>query len=361
MDVKEISVMLGQRVDALVPAILPAAVREGPEWRVGSVHGERGRSMAIHRSGSRQGVWKDFSDSGMSGDALDLVCQVACNGDMKAAVAWAKAWLGLDRADPKQFEQRRKQAAKAAADKERDHAVEVMRRKQAAKALWLKGSPAVIGSPVDLYLLGRAIGLGDMDKVPGSLRYLSGGYCIENGQKFYFDAMVAAVVNGQGEHIATHRTFLKRHDQAPDVWVKASPPLADAKKVLGPYRGGFIPLSRGASGKGLKDAPDGDVMILCEGIEDGLSLSLALPECRVGAAVSVGNFRNIDLPPAVASIYIAADNDAPGSPAARAVDAAVQRFLREGRSVFVMRASSGKDFNDVLRGDADMVVEQARA
>src|SRR5262249_51158176 len=102
--------MLATRVDSLVPDLLPHAVIDGDEWRVGSVAGERGRSMAINR-GARPGIWKDFgAGDNMRGDALDLIAQVLFRGDKGKAVAWARSWLGLDNLDPARIEQHRRTA-----------------------------------------------------------------------------------------------------------------------------------------------------------------------------------------------------------------------------------------------------------
>ncbi len=47
-------------------------------------------------------------------------------------------------------------------------------------------------------------------------------------------------------------------------------------------------------------------------------------------------------------MIIAADGDAPGSPAATAVKEAASRFVREGRDVRIAQPSPGTDFNDLL-------------
>src|SRR5690606_22637502 len=99
MDVGDIARMLASRVDSLVLQLFPLAVKDGAEWRIGSLAGERGRSMAIHSGGGKAGVWSDFS-AGMGGDALELVAHALFAGDKKQAVAWAKSWLGLDNMDP---------------------------------------------------------------------------------------------------------------------------------------------------------------------------------------------------------------------------------------------------------------------
>jgi len=72
----------------------PAGHREGHEWRCGSIAGEPGNSLGVHLTGSKAGVWSDFS-AGQKGDALDLV-RAALGLDMPAALRWSCRWLGIE-------------------------------------------------------------------------------------------------------------------------------------------------------------------------------------------------------------------------------------------------------------------------
>lgn len=346
MDIADIAKMLNAKIDALVMELLPQAAREGHEWRIGSAAGERGRSMAIHRGGPKTGVWSDFS-AGTGGDALDLIAAVNFGGDKKQALAWARRWLGIDRMSPDAMKTVRAEIAVKSRTDEEEARAEAIRKAKAARAIWHGAQHELSGSPVSFYLLGRGIGLGDLTRPPGALRYapaLDYPASMNDGVVTRWPAMVAAIINDLGVHIATHRTYL--HSPMPGVVVKA--PVKNSKLVLGSYRGGYIPLQRGASGVPLKDAPEGDTVILCEGIEDGLTLALACPEARVLACVSVTNFKNIILPRRVRDVVIAADNDAAGSPAAKALEEAVNGFLDQGKSVAVARAPDAKDFNALL-------------
>lgn len=356
MDVSDISKMLAAQINSLVPRLLPGAVREGHEWRVGSVMGEKGRSLSIHCSGPRAGVWSDFSSDNLKGDALDLVAWVRFGGDKKQALAWARSWLGLDNMDPNRLKATQAKVRKESQDSERRAHEEAERRRRVAHAMWLNASK-LPGTGADLYLAGRAIYLDRLQRSPNSIRFvqeLDYPASMNNGVVSKWPAMVAAIINGDGMHIATHRTYLMKQGYA---WVKAAVP--DAKLVLGSYRGGVISLARGASGRSLKEAPDGDKVILCEGIEDGLSLSLCNPEYRVLAAVSVGNFKNIWLPATVREVVIAADNDPPESKAGLALQAAIDVFIDQGREVRVARSPIGKDFNDALRENMSAAAERA--
>ena len=89
-------------------------------------------------------------------------------------------------------------------------------------------------------------------------------------------------------------------------------------------------------------------MILTEGIEDALSLALAMPERRVMAAVALRNMANVHLPPQITEIVIFADND-PDPRERGQVDTAVTAFLAQRRRVKVARSPVGKDANDHWR------------
>lgn len=343
--ISEINRMLAERIDALVPDILPAAVREGPEWFVGSVAGEKGRSMAIHRAGANKGVWCDFSDSSSKGDAFELVTRVLFNGDYSRATQWAKSWLGIDTMDPDRIEKVKIEAKKKTEDAEKKSKEDAQRIRKFATSLWMNSEREILNTPVDRYLHRRGINLRDLPKIPRSLRYAPKlEYRHPDGRKTYHPAMIACIVNGSGEFIAIHRTYLR--DAGIDAF-KADVP--NPKLTLGSWRGGIIPLNRGASKKPLSQAPADDKIILCEGIEDALSLAMAMPEYRIAATISVGNIRNAPIPSHIQNIIIAADNDAPDSPAALSLQSAVNSLSMPHRTIRVARVPQGfKDFNERL-------------
>lgn len=70
LDFASIARDLLHRAEQLVPQWLPNGRRDGHEWRVGSLAGEAGRSLAINL---RTGVWADFADDTVKGgDLLSL-------------------------------------------------------------------------------------------------------------------------------------------------------------------------------------------------------------------------------------------------------------------------------------------------
>lgn len=92
-DIAQISGLLSQRAESVCKWLLPQGKREGYEWRVGSVDGEQGHSMAVN-IGTKAGLWTDFASSDKGGDLIDLI-QHVLKLDKKGAVKEAKDFLGI--------------------------------------------------------------------------------------------------------------------------------------------------------------------------------------------------------------------------------------------------------------------------
>lgn len=333
--------LLALRAPSLAAELLPGGKREGAEWVVGSLRGEPGRSLAFRLVGERAGVWCDFA-SGERGDALDLVRHALFAGERVAAMRWARSWLGLgdDGADaPRPV----RPAPPPPRNEGPDEAA--LARRRLAQRMFHEAEPVLRGTPVEAYLAARGIVLAELGRQPRALRFHPACLCTEVQARL--PAMLAAITTAEGEHVATHRTWLAEVD---GVWRKA--PLARAKRVLGGFAGAFIPVWRGASGEPMRTAPPGEALIIAEGIETALSCAVLAPEARVIAAVSSGNLGSLVLPPNIGAVTIAADGDAPGSKARAALDAAAERFLAQGRAVRIAHWPGG-DFNDALTGDGE--------
>jgi hypothetical protein len=351
IDIKAIVDLLTARIEPLARELLPAGIREGHEYCIGSLAGEPGRSMKICLAGDKPGIWCDFA-SGETGDALDLVAQVLYRGDKKQAFAWARAWLGLEGGRMATPATRPAAAATPGKAKGGDRGK--------AFAMWLSAQERIQGTPVDRYLKGRGIDLALLGRQPRALRYHPrlGYYERDQNDKpvctGYWPAMVAAIAGGDGQFLAVHRTYLQilRDGRV----VKA--PVPEPKRTYGRFAGGFIRLQRGASGKPIAEAPEGDDAVLLEGIENGLSVALACPEKRVLATISLANLANIVLPPAIKTLIIFCDNDptfTPGggaSPQARGLSRAIARFQAQEKIVRLARAPQGKDANAFIQGAA---------
>jgi hypothetical protein len=342
-DARELSRMLAARIAALAPELLPHGKRDGQEWRCGSLAGEAGQSLAVHLSGARAGVWSDFA-SGEAGDALDLVAAIRFNRDRRAAMAWARTWLALPSGGRQDGAPEPPRAAPVSTPAAISDDAE--KRRRAAQALFLSARPSLAGTPAGFYLAARGIDLAELQRQPRSLRFHPSLWSSEAGRNF--PGMLGAITNAAGQHTATHRTWLAR--DAGGVWRKA--PLRHPKKSLGGIVGGTIRIWRGASGKALAEAPEGETVVIAEGIETALSIAVACPALRVLSAVSLGNMARVALPPAIRSVIIAADNDpADNQAAARGLAAAIAHFAEGGRLVRVARSPVGKDFNDALAAE----------
>ena len=153
-------------------------------------------------------------------------------------------------------------------------------------------------------------------------------------------AMLAPVVDIDGEQIGAHMTYLRR-----DGAGKADLPREYQRESRGVIHGGAIRL--------MPFDPKAE-LIISEGLETGLAAAqiFALP---CWSAVYAGGLRSLALPPDVRRIMIAADNDVSGAGQRNAL-AAYDRWIAEGRSVRIKcPPDAGDDFNDVLikrRGDA---------
>jgi hypothetical protein len=338
-DAREVAAGLAAHIEALAADLLPAGKRKGHYWVCGGTGGEAGGSLFIHLTGSKRGHWQDAA-TGEFGDALDLIAACAFGGDKKAACAEGLRRLGLAgvKGGPPPSRPARQDPPPATEDP-------ASANNAAAMRMWLEAKPSIIDTPVENYLKNRNIDLRSLGRAPRALRFHPALW--HSGVKMRLPAMVAAITDGSGRHVATHRTWL---EYAGGGWMKARIP--DNKMVLGAFPGGSIRLWRGASGKSLKDAPAGDPVVITEGIESGLSIVAACPELRVLAAVSQGNLGGVELPPQIGVVILAIDNDR--KPQAQAAAArVVNRWLDRGyRNVRIARSPFGNDFNDALQGVA---------
>jgi twinkle protein len=89
----DIAALLAAKVEVVVSHLLPNGRRMGHEWRVGSPEGEAGKSMGVHLSGEKAGVWLD-GESGRAGDLIGLWMAVK-HVDLRVACSEAMEFLGI--------------------------------------------------------------------------------------------------------------------------------------------------------------------------------------------------------------------------------------------------------------------------
>ena len=94
-DITTIKRGLAARAQSVAEMLLPAGKKDGSEWRVGSLNGEPGKSLGVHLTGSKAGLWKDFAaDDG--GDLIDL--WMATSGlSLVEVLDRAREYLGMER------------------------------------------------------------------------------------------------------------------------------------------------------------------------------------------------------------------------------------------------------------------------
>lgn len=342
-----IAQQLADRIETLAAQLLPAGVMvQRRYWRCGSLAGEPGQSLCVYLVGAKRGKWRDFS-SGEHGDALDLVAQILCGGDLGEAVKWAKGWLGIGELDPEEQRRLARRADERRAERQRQAEREALHRRQDALGIWLKAKPIARGDIVDRYLLARGIDLRRLGRAPRALRTHPLLHHPEGGD---WPAMVAAICDPAGRHIATHRTWLAVRNLACDdgpVAVKA--PVGNAKMTLGAYAGGAIRLGRGKSGKPWAQMAAGEPLLVGEGIEDVLSAMLDFPQYRAICAVSLSSMLALDLPAAIGEVLLLQQGDKRGSPAARLLWRVVDRLEEQGHKVyFWQRPVFVKDYNELV-------------
>ncbi|MCV2866916.1 toprim domain-containing protein [Albidovulum sediminicola] len=188
-----------------------------------------------------------------------------------------------------------------------------------ARALWCRSMP-ITGTKGETYLRGRGITCA----LPPSLRWTTDLHHAPSGR--WLSAMVAEVSTG-----AVHRTFFEKTGRRI---------TGSAKMMLGPCGGGAVPLSEGPG-----------ALVVCEGLETGLSLCSGLLEgpATVWAALSAPGMKALHLPERPGRLIVATDGDEAGENAGRVLAGAAHA---RGWEVSLLPAPQGLDWNDVLQGRA---------
>ena len=199
-----------------------------------------------------------------------------------------------------------------------------LKRSRQARDLWNAARP-LQGTPAETYLRARGI----VCALAPSLRYVKNCWHCSAVRR---PALVSYVtVPANHYDFAVHRTYVTE-----DGLRKAS--IAPNKAMLGPVAGGGVALSAGHG-----------PLVVCEGIETGLSLLSGILDqpARVWAALSAGGLERLILPDSRGDLIIASDGDAVGRKAAETL---ATRAYGLGWRIALMPAPGGADWNDVLTG-----------
>lgn len=193
------------------------------------------------------------------------------------------------------------------------------KREARARDCWRETEP--IGATIaETYLRHRGISC----ELPASLRFHPKCW---HPTGVRLPAMVALVEGAP--RLAVHRTYLR-----PDGMGKAA--IEPDKAMLGAVAGGAVRLTDG-----------GESLVVCEGIETGLSLASGLLRrpATIWAALSTGGMKRLHLPDIPARLTVATDGDEAGRLAGNNL---ALRAAARGWKASLLPAPDGRDWNDVL-------------
>lgn len=355
-ELDEIKALLAARSLDLAQRLAPGGRRNGRYYKALSPLRPDGSvgSFWVTVSGPLAGTWKDAA-TGQFGDLLALAARVH-GTDFRGALAWARDELGLSRMDETRRREMAAQAQRLLAERAQQaaaaSAADAGQRKRALACVLAARQQPWAMSPADLYLRGRGIDFGFLGRRPSMLGWLppdtTWSRHVETGTRC--PVMVAAILDDGGHVIAHHRTFLQRCARHGWDKIDAKPP----RKVWpAGISGGVIRLWRGSSAMSVGEAAAAglrEALVLCEGVEDGLSIAMGRPDLRIWAAVSLGNIAHVRVPECIDEVIVAADNDWGKPQAQRQLQFGIDALLAQGVQVSVARSPVGKDANDALRG-----------
>jgi hypothetical protein len=382
-DPRVLSQMLASHSEALVSALgfnMGNATKSGDRMGLlNHVRGEKNQgSFWIDIKGGRAGHWIDYVDPDhLRGDALALV-HYANSGqpkptsapEWKVACEWAERWLGLagDAAyvmDVAGLEAVATRALEQRGKADADEAILLDGERKRLKARWLRAQPLNGQSGAWKYLAGRGIdveGLLADDRLSSALRAESEGVYSWNPDSqtgVKFPTLLCGLWRADGAFAGVHITFLD-----PETHGKIGATIGVARKMRPKgIAGAFIPIAKGRSllstSAMLKAAPDdpalqGEVLAVCEGVEDALSLAMMYPDFRIWCAGSVWNIGQMPVPPHISDLIVMADNDI-GQSARDALRRSLQslraKMVPEQR-LKVWRAIGVKDLNEAIQARA---------
>uniref|UniRef100_A0A6H1ZRQ8 Putative primase n=1 Tax=viral metagenome TaxID=1070528 RepID=A0A6H1ZRQ8_9ZZZZ len=294
------------RADNPLPSVVGGAIklhRAGNEFKgLCPFHAERSPSFTIYRGGRR---FMCFG-CGAEGDVFDFVSRMHGVGLRDAAIMLGHGEVVTTAVAP----------LPPAEDEDSDRVDE-------ARAIWANAAPAA-GTLAETYLRSRGLSL----PIPETIRFAQLRYGSRGPEH---PCLVAAVSGPDNNLCGIQRSYLRG-----DGMGKAEVPKP--KLSLGKVRCGAIRL-----------APAARSLIVCEGLEDGLSLAQVFG-LAVWVACGSAMLPSMRLPEFVRDVAVGGDNDSAGrDAAAKAANALSER----GHGVRVFFPSEPhKDFNDELRGAA---------
>lgn len=340
------------RLEEIVRELVPGGKKTGSTYGAKNpARADRSAgSFVVWMRGPAAGGWKDYA-TGEQGDIIDLVA-LAKATDRRGALAWAEDRLGLRAMS----EQDRRAMESTAALRRREEASRdesnALRKIDRARKMFAEGSREILGTPVETYLASRGIPLREIKFLEDSFRFhpsLEWWMGRRDGVPGpRYPAMLSQMVDGAGVPKAVHVTFIARdgHGKAP----------VEKPKLMWPATTGLvIRVTRGAGNRNAETAAELGKPGPCgiwEGIEDTLSVALAVPEIRLWAAGSLPNYLHVPDHACADGWILGRDNDWGKDQAQALFSRALEHFERTGKPVSTVNATGeAKDMNDLLRGE----------
>jgi len=364
-DRDEIKEMLKVRIEDLCRKLLPDGRQDGRFWvSYNPVTGDYDHSTPEFKVPLNRdiGAWKDWR-SGEKGDVFSLIGYIKGFDDFRDIMRFARDFLGLSQmsaADRRAMEQKMRRQAEASQQKSEDD-----RRRQIERAekLFLEGRALGAGSAAEIharkYFAARGCALEEIKNLDETTFRFSaatewwrgaewrheGNRRIKSKDGQKFPAVHSAMRGPLGQVLAVHCTFL-------DPIRPAKAPVTPAKLMFGPAKGAVIRLTDGPEGVPPEAAVKATPVIVCEGIETGLSLASGIPEARVWAAGSLSNMGNAPVwMDCVGAVILARDNNEGNAQAEKQLEGVLEQLAKAGKPIEVIASHVGDDFNDLGRGE----------
>lgn len=365
---------LKERIEDLCRKLLPAADamcgRKGRLWvaynpvKDASDASTPELKVALTRD---VGAWKCWR-SGDRGDVFSLIAYVLGHGDFGETIRWARDFCGIAHLTPAE----RAALERQARDRRKADDAEAERKRLwnigKAEELFLSGMMLGAGSAAEAharkYFAARNCPLGDVEHLDEATFRFSvsteywtlaeWGYAcdpprrvkLKGGPKF--PAVHSAMRGPLGQVTACHCTFLDPVWPMKVALGKSHP----AKLMFGQAKGAVIRLTHGPEGVPPEVATCSTPVVICEGVETGLSLAAAISEARIWAAGSLSNMGNAPVwMDCVGAIVVARDNNDGNAQAQKQLDGVLEELAKAGKPMEVIASHVGDDFNDLGRGE----------
>ena len=284
--IADLSADLADRAESFCRQYFPDGRKQGNYWQVGDTSGAKGQSLAIRlqaQGGRKAGSWQDFA-TGQYGDLIDLLHERLGSVTLKETLREARSFLGESPCPAVPHAARKAERPDAASEK----------RIARARKLFAAGKP-VLGTLAATYLQRRGI-----TRLGPALRYHPRVFLRqgedENAPPQKAPALLAKITDNRGQITGCARTYL-------DPSTGGLAAIESPKRILGQLHGHAI---RFWSGTGRSD------LIVGEGLENTLSVGIALPEFDLASCLTATHLGLVIPPPGIKRIWIARDNDEVG-------------------------------------------------